>query len=152
MVYGKKKIYWASFCGYSHFSDHYRIYRVLPDTFCFKKKVSGSTRYIYIVCFLILFVSKKKIQVYEVTTGNVGKTLSGTGVILRDESVYNVADTGNISYYQREGTRVKVETPIYTIDKTGKLDQLIKEYASNEGGLTSEEKKGDTFASDTLQV
>lgn len=96
---------------------------------------------VYIVCFLILFVSKKKIQVYEVTTGNVGKTLSGTGVILRDESVYNVADTGNISYYQREGTRVKVETPIYTIDKTGKLDQLIKEYASNEGGLTSEEKR-----------
>lgn len=96
---------------------------------------------VYIVCFLILFVSKKKIQVYEVTTGNVGQTLSATGVILRDESIYNAPETGNITFYQREGTRVKVETPVYTIDKTGKLDELIKEYTSSDKGFSGEEKR-----------
>lgn len=96
---------------------------------------------IYIICFLFLFFSKKKVQIYEVAMGTTGRTLNATGLILRDETVENAPMSGNILYYQKEGQRVSVGTYVYTIDKTGRLENVILEEEKNKKDLSLDEKR-----------
>ena len=58
---------------------------------------------VYIVCFIVIYVSKAKVQTYEVEVGSLMNNASFTAVALRQEEVYNSSYSGDINYYQREG-------------------------------------------------
>ena len=65
---------------------------------------------IYIVCFIVMYLSKSKVQTYEVEAGSLTTNSSYTGIAVRSEAVYRSEYSGNINYYQRENTRLKEMT------------------------------------------
>ena len=83
---------------------------------------------VYIVCFIVIYVSKAKVQTYEVEVGSLMNNASFTAVALRQEEVYNSSYSGDINYYQREGTRVMTGDTVYTVDETGRVSDILAQY------------------------
>ena len=95
----------------------------------------------YIIVVLVTsFTRNKSALIYEVTKGNVSESLVVSGLILRDEEVFNAEDSGDIEYYQSSGSKVKVGDIIYSVDKTGDAAELLKNYAGNGEEFSDEEK------------
>ncbi|MFR5726919.1 MAG: hypothetical protein ACLUEJ_10590 [Clostridium sp.] len=61
-----------------------------------------------------------------------------TGLILREEQVYNADNSGYINYYLREGKRASVGSRVYSLDETGRLDSLLKEHGVENQTLSDE--------------
>ena len=70
-----------------------------------------------------MYLSKSKVQTYEVEAGSLTTNSSYTGIAVRSEAVYRSEYSGNINYYQRENTRIKGNDTVYTVDETGR-DQI----------------------------
>ena len=83
---------------------------------------------IYIICFFVLYTTKAKVQTYEVNVGSLTNNAVFTALAVREESVYNTPYSGNVNYYQREGTRVKKGDTIYTVDETGRVSEILSSY------------------------
>ena len=94
---------------------------------------------VYIVCFIVIYVSKAKVQTYEVEVGSLMNNASFTAVALRQEEVYNSSYSGDINYYQREGTRVMTDDTVYTVDETGRVSEILAQYTSGDGNKLSDE-------------
>lgn len=94
---------------------------------------------VYIVCFIVIYVSKAKVQTYEVEVGSLMNNASFTVVALRQEEVYNSSYSGDINYYQREGTRVMTDDTVYTVDETGRVSEILAQYTSGDGNKLSDE-------------
>lgn len=93
---------------------------------------------VYIICFVVMYMSKSKVQTYEVDMGSLNTNESFTGIAVREEKVYNSSYSGNINYYQREGTKVKTEDTIYTVDETGRVADILSQYTVGGGNSLSE--------------
>lgn len=91
--------------------------------------------FLYVICFVAIYFSKSKVTTYEVNAGSITSNASFTGIALRTETVYNSDYSGNIDYYQREGTRVKTGDTLYTVDETGRVSQILAQYS--DGGQNS---------------
>ena len=95
----------------------------------------------YIIAVLITsFIGRKNTSVYTVTKGSVSESLVVSGLILRDEEVFNASESGDIEYYQSSGSKVKVGDIIYSVDTTGKASERIREQ-SGEGEAFSEDER-----------
>ena len=94
---------------------------------------------VYIVCFIVIYVSKAKVQTYEVEVGSLMNNASFTAVALRQEEGYNSSYSGDINYYQREGTRVMTGDTVYTVDETGRVSDILAQYTSGDGNALSDE-------------
>lgn len=93
---------------------------------------------VYVVCFVAIYLSKSKVQVYEVDTGALTTNAVYTGIAIREEKVYNSEYSGNINYYKKEGSRVKVGDTVYTVDETGRVAEILSNYTnSGENTLSS---------------
>ena len=85
------------------------------------------------LCFTVYsYMTKEKIQFYEVTDGSIVDDKSYTGIILRQETTQYADSAGAINYYVREGKRASVGTSIYSIDERGTVSALMEE--QNQGG------------------
>ena len=90
---------------------------------------------IYIVCFIVMYLSKSKVQTYEVEAGSLTTNSSYTGIAVRSEAVYRSEYSGNINYYQRENTRIKGNDTVYTVDETGRVSDILAQYTNAEENL-----------------
>lgn len=94
---------------------------------------------IYVVCFVVMYISKSKVQIYEVDMGSLSANAEFTGIAIREEKVFNSQYSGNINYYKKEGTKVKVGDTVYTVDETGRVSQILSEYTkSGENSLSKD--------------
>lgn len=94
---------------------------------------------IYVVCFVVMYLSKSKVQTYEVEAGSLTTNAAYTGIAVRSEVVYNSQYSGNINYYQRENTKVKSSDIVYTVDETGRVSDILSQYnASGENSMSQE--------------
>lgn len=93
---------------------------------------------IYVIAFVSIYLSKSEVQTYEVQTGTLTTNASFTGIAIREEMVFNSEYAGNINYYQREGSRVKVGDTLYTVDETGRVAQILEQYNSGENSLSAQ--------------
>ena len=59
----------------------------------------------YLICFTVMYLTRKKVQVYEVNTGSVAYTSTFTGIAVREEMVVNSNYSGTFNIYQHEGAR-----------------------------------------------
>lgn len=84
---------------------------------------------VYVISFVVMYLSKAKIRSYEVEVGTLTANATFTGIALRSEKVYNSEYSGNINYYQREGSRVKSGDTLYTVDETGRVAQILSQYS-----------------------
>ncbi len=100
-----------------------------------------------VIVFLIIFVymlynifqyfTAKQIAVYEVTQGTITQNNKFTGVVLREEKIFQTEKSGYINYYSKDGAKVGVSSYVYSIDETG---DFYKEIASQNDGQLFEEK------------
>ncbi|MBQ4283068.1 MAG: hypothetical protein IJB96_03975 [Lachnospira sp.] len=94
---------------------------------------------VYVICFVAMYMSKSKVQVYSVDMGSISTNAEFTGIAIRNEKVYNSQYAGNINYYKKEGTKVKVGDTIYTVDETGRVAEILAEYTkSGENSLSKD--------------
>lgn len=74
---------------------------------------------IYLVAMTALYFTKDRITSYEVKIGKLSRSISATGVVLREENVYYAPEDGNITFYASEADKVRVGSNLYSIDKSG---------------------------------
>ena len=86
--------------------------------------------FVYLAFSVTAYLSKDKIQFYEVVEGGIVSDQSHTGLILRQEEVKNSTSAGYVNFYLREGKRASVGTRIYSLDETGGLKNLMEEIIS----------------------
>ena len=86
---------------------------------------------IYLAGNLIRYMGRKHLAVYEVSNSEISDTISGTGVILRTEKIYSTTDEGYIHNYLPDGARVRKGGIVYTLDKTGKIQEEINQIIEN---------------------
>ena len=94
----------------------------------------------YLIAFIIIYLSKSKVQTYEVDMGSLTSNATFTGIALRTEKIVNSNYSGNINYYQKEGSRVKVGDTVYTVDETGRVSDILSQYKrSDENSLSKQD-------------
>lgn len=103
----------------------------------------GSHLNIGIIVFLIIFIymlynifqyfTTKQVAVYEVSQGTIAQNNTFTGLALREETIFNAESNGYINYYNKDATKVGVNTYLYSIDETGDFYHQVLE--ANEGQL-----------------
>ncbi len=95
--------------------------------------------FVYMVFSVYTYITRDKIQPYEVTEGSIVNDRSYTGIILRDELVEYADSSGYINYYIREGKRAAAGSNIYSIDETGTLSQILEEENLDQYSLDPED-------------
>ena len=68
---------------------------------------------VYIIFFLITFLFKKDVKIYEVTSGKVVQSLVTSGMILRSEEIGDEQASGSADYVKLPGSKVKAGDYIY---------------------------------------
>lgn len=63
---------------------------------------------------------------------------SYTGIAIRDEVIKYAESSGYIDYFVHEGSRVSKNTVLYSIDSSGKLNELLEEMNKNNSNLTDD--------------
>ena len=91
----------------------------------------------YLISFILMYATRKKVQIYEVNTGSVAYTSTFTGLAVREETVVDSGYTGTFNIYQHEGNRVKAGDIVCTVDETGKVSEELSKYTENAGDQLS---------------
>lgn len=92
--------------------------------------------FVYMIYNIFQYFTAKQVAVYEVTQGTITQNNTFTGVVLREEKVFQTEKSGYINYYSKDAAKVSVNSYVYSIDETG---DFYKEITSqNDGQLFSE--------------
>lgn len=84
--------------------------------------------FVYLSFSVYTYLRRERVQFFEVTEGSIVNDRAYTGIIFREETVYNAPQSGNINYYIREGKRAAAGSRIYSLDETGELGSFLEEY------------------------
>jgi hypothetical protein len=95
--------------------------------------------FVYMVFSVSVYLSRDKIQFYEVQDGSIVNNKEYTGIIMRKETVKNADRSGYLNYYVREGKRASVGTRVYSIDETGSISTLLEKKAGDSISLKKED-------------
>ncbi len=95
--------------------------------------------FIYMITSIVLYLKNDQVTPYEVKIGSLAVNNTYRGIILREETIVNAANSGYINYYARENEKVAAGSMVYTIDETGKLADMLIGSASEESSLTDED-------------
>lgn len=82
--------------------------------------------FLYIAINVYIYFTKDKLSIYEVHEGTTAIDNHITGLVLRQERIINSEKAGYITYYQKEGARVAKDTPVYSVDDSGQLYNLVE--------------------------
>lgn len=96
---------------------------------------------IYLTAYVIRYLGKEKLAIYEVSESNMSENISGTGMILREETLITTEEKGYVNYYVKDGSRVKKDGIVYTLDTTGKLQAYLNELLEEKTTVSDEEKQ-----------
>ena len=96
---------------------------------------------IYLTAYVIQYLGKEKLAIYEVSASNISENISGTGMILREETLVTTDEKGYVNYYVKDGSRVKKDGIVYTLDTTGKLQSYLNELLEEKNAVSDEEKQ-----------
>lgn len=81
--------------------------------------------FLYIVINIYIYFTKEHMSIYEVQEGSNVEDNLITGLILRDENIINTDKAGYISYLQKEGARVAKNNPVYSVDDSRQILELL---------------------------
>lgn len=95
--------------------------------------------FVYLVIVVVTYLKSEHIAPYEVTLGSLAVNNTYTGVIVRDETVVDSGFSGYINYYAREGEKVANNSMVYTVDATGKINELINNDSGDNVSLSKED-------------
>ena len=81
---------------------------------------------VYLMAYMLTYIGKDKLAIYEVSASDIVDNIEGTGVILRQENLVNAAQDGYINYYVQDGAMVNKNGVVYMIDTTGEIQDYLK--------------------------
>ena len=95
---------------------------------------------IYLLINIVIYFTTERTAFYEVISGSNAQeaNVSYNGIAIRNEIVQSARDSGYIDYYVREGSRVSLNTTLYSIDSTGELNTLLSEASKKNPKLSSD--------------
>ena len=77
---------------------------------------------IYVFSSIILYVTSRKTEVYEVRMGTLSENAVYRGIALREETLVNSRYSGNVNYYNQEGDRVRTGGLACSVDESGEIE------------------------------
>lgn len=86
--------------------------------------------FLYLSFNVYTYMTRKKIQFYEVVEGSIVNDKTYTGLIFRQEQVKDADNSGYVNYYVREGKRAAAGSRIYSLDESGQMEKFLQD---NEG-------------------
>ena len=98
-------------------------------------------------CFMMLayfvftgyqYSTRVNVSYYEVEEGSLVKEHKYTGLILRNEQIFNSEGNGYIYYYVAEGRKAAKGSPVYSIDENGGLMSYISKHSDELNKLSSD--------------
>ncbi len=95
--------------------------------------------FLYLTFYLYQYMTRDKVQPYEVTEGSIVNDRNFTGIILRDETTQYAAQSGYINYYIREGKRAAAGSSVYSLDETGEVSRLLEENSQAQDLLSEQD-------------
>ena len=81
---------------------------------------------VYLMAYMLTYIGKDKLPIYEVSASDIVDNIEGTGVILRQENLVNAAQDVYINYYVQDGAMVNKNGVVYMIDTTGEIQDYLK--------------------------
>lgn len=81
--------------------------------------------FIYITINVYIYFTKDHLSIYEVQEGTTAQDNTFTALILRDEKIVKSTMAGYVSYYKKEGERVAKHSPVYSINVSQQLTDMI---------------------------
>lgn len=96
---------------------------------------------VYLMAYVITYLGKSKLAIYEVSSSDIIESIDGTGVILRKESLVNTNQKGYINYYVQDGSMVNKNGTVYTVDTTGKVQKYLKEVLEKKSESSRDEQE-----------
>jgi len=94
--------------------------------------------FVYLLVIGYMYITKEKVQVYQVAEGSLATNSRYTGLILREESTTASPYSGYVHYYIREGERAAVNSLVYSIDESGTAADLFTQNAEDANNLSDE--------------
>ena len=92
--------------------------------------------FIYMLYNMYQYFTEKRTAIYEVTQGTITQDNTFTGVALREEKLCSAEASGYITYYNRDASKVSINSYIYSIDGDGDFYKEITK--KNDGQLFTE--------------
>lgn len=96
---------------------------------------------VYLMAYMLTYLGKNKLAIYEVNASDIIDSIEGTGVALRKETLVNANQKGYINYYVQDGSMVAKNGIVYTIDTTGKVQKYLKEVLEKKNRVSQDEKE-----------
>ena len=96
---------------------------------------------IYLMAYMLSYLGKSKLAIYEVSASDIVDSIEGTGVILRKETLVNTKQRGYINYYVQDGSMVAKNGIVYTVDTTGKVQKYLKKELAKKNKVSQDEKE-----------
>ncbi len=94
---------------------------------------------VYIITQFFKLINRNDISSYQVKEGSLAVSSVYTGIAIREEEVFQCADTGYINYLVREGEHVASGDLLYVIDEGGALDELLNQGNLGENSLSDQD-------------
>ena len=76
---------------------------------------------IYLVFSVVVYITSRRTEIYEVRMGTLAEDTNYHGIALRQESLVNSRFSGQINYYNTEGDRIRVGGLAYSVDEDGEI-------------------------------
>ena len=77
-------------------------------TFAYESRNFDISHYcVYLMAYILSYLGKSKLAIYEVSASDIVDSIDGTGVILRKETLVHTEQSGYINYYVQEGSMVQ---------------------------------------------
>ena len=86
-----------------------------------------SIMFVYLAIIVYIYFTKDHLTIYEVKEGTLAEDNIITGLILREEKVFESDKAGYVSYFQKDGSRVAKNASIYSIDENKEIMDKIME-------------------------
>lgn len=83
--------------------------------------------FVYLSFNVYTYMTRKKIQFYEVVQGSIVNDKTYSGLIFRQEEVKNADKSGYVNYYIREGKRAAAGSRIYSVDESGQMEKFLQD-------------------------
>lgn len=93
--------------------------------------------FLYLIINIFIYMSKDTVSTYEVKQDVMQKSISTTGIVLRDEKIVNSTTAGYINYYVRDGERTAKRATVYSIGESDKIFDYLSQAAEEKGTINS---------------
>ncbi len=94
--------------------------------------------FIYMIICVVLYMTSDHITSYEVTEGSLAGNDVYTALALRTEELITAPESGSVTYYAREGSKVGSGGSVCSIDQGGRSQELAQA-SLEEASLDSED-------------